>query len=34
MLAVVLAHDEAAGKELGDFYEKCLEFNELRGHNT
>jgi len=29
LLAVVLEHDEAAGKELGDFYEKCLEFNKF-----
>ncbi len=29
LLAVVLENDEVEGKELGDFYEKCLEFNKF-----
>jgi len=28
LLAVVSGHSEAEGKELGDFYSKCLEFNK------
>lgn len=28
LLAIVSENDEAAGRELADFYEKCLEFNK------
>ena len=29
LLAVVSENDEAAGRELGEFYSKCLEFNKF-----
>ena len=29
LLAVVSGNDEVAGRELGDFYEKCLAFNKF-----
>ena len=29
LLDVISAHDEVGGRELGDFYAKCLEFNKF-----
>jgi len=29
ILAVIVKHDEADGRELGQFYEKCFEFNKF-----